>query len=104
MGSVESFISTLRDSVPNADVVFTQGNCFKLYILLNKVWSEAKPYYDGIAGHVYTKIGDKFYDIHGELVGSTPEKKAIKGRLYYMPERERLFRRAHRWKYRCNEK
>ena len=62
---VESFISRLRDSFVGSQQVYTQGSCYHLYLILKEVFPEALPYYDG--DHVITKIGDRYYDITGEV-------------------------------------
>lgn len=62
---VEKFIATVRDSFIGSQQVYTEGSCYYFYLILKRVFPEAKPYYD--ADHVITKIGDKFYDITGEV-------------------------------------
>lgn len=64
---VEKFIRLLADSVPDADRVYREGNCFKLFLLLRHVWPNAEAWYDQVEGHVYTKIGKSWYDIRGCL-------------------------------------
>ena len=44
--------------------IYTDGACFELYRILKTIFPHAEAYYDG--SHVYTKIGNKFYDINGE--------------------------------------
>lgn len=61
-------IAFVKKVVPNAEYRFTKGLCFKFYILLNIFFSEGEPYHD--SDHVVTKIGDKYYDITGEVDGS----------------------------------
>lgn len=45
--------------------IFLFGSCFNLYLILKQVYPEAIPYYD--VNHVITKIGDRCYDIAGEV-------------------------------------
>lgn len=62
---VEIFIQTIRDSFVGSQQVYTNGSCYHFYLILKNVFSVAEPYYDG--DHIVTKIGDKFYDITGEI-------------------------------------
>lgn len=67
MISPVEFIRSLRESFNGSEIVYTQGSCYQLYLILKGLYPEAEAYYDDIEGHVYTKIGDKLYDIYGEL-------------------------------------
>jgi len=60
-------ISKIRNSFVGAEVVYTQGSCFKFYEILKAIYPDAEPYY--IDKHIITKIGEKFYDITGEVAG-----------------------------------
>ncbi len=97
---VERFLATLRSAVPNAEVVFTEGNCFKLYLLLREVFPQAVPFYSGIRGHVYTMIDGKLYDIYGKQYQTTINKNWGIGPVYYLPAERRVFKEAFRWQYR----
>ena len=66
---VEKFIQTIRDSFIGSQQVYTEGSCYHFYLILKQVFPEAKAYYD--ADHIITKIGDKFYDITGEIIMTT---------------------------------
>jgi len=61
----EAYLNLLKEGIPNAVSLFLYGGCYKLYKILKFVYSDAVAYYDG--NHVITKIGDKFYDITGEV-------------------------------------
>lgn len=65
MNKVERFISRVRDSFIGCQQVYTEGSCYHFYLILKEVFHNAKPYFD--EDHVVTKIGDKFYDITGEV-------------------------------------
>ena len=65
MGRVERFISKVRDSFIGSQQVYTEGSCYHFYLILKEVFPKAKPYYD--EDHIVTKIGDRFYDITGEI-------------------------------------
>lgn len=81
-----TFIRLLNECVPDSKVVFTQGGCFHLYLMLKEVFPDAIPIY--IDGHVFTKIGCKHYDINGECV-------VIDG--IDLRAEHRLFKKAFRW-------
>lgn len=65
-------IDAIRNSTPYMHVIYTNGSCWKFYEILKVVYPEAKPYYryDNEGGHVISKIGDKFYDINGEVANA----------------------------------
>ena len=65
MINVENFIATIRDSFIGSQQVYTEGSCYHFYLILKQVFPDAEPYYD--LDHIVTKIGDKFYDITGEV-------------------------------------
>jgi len=63
---VVRFISAVRELSPMMTTICTQGSCYPFYELLKTVFPAAVPYYNDKA-HVVTKIGDRFYDITGEV-------------------------------------
>lgn len=63
--NILSFIKTIRDSFEGSELIYTHGSCFKFYLILEKVFPSAEPFYD--EDHVITKIGNRFYDITGEV-------------------------------------
>jgi hypothetical protein len=65
MSEPNALIQTIRDSFIGSQQVYTEGSCYHLYLILKTVFPDALPYYDGY--HVVTKIGDKYYDITGEV-------------------------------------
>lgn len=60
------FLSLLRGLHPDLERQCLQGSCFKLYLLLEHCYPDAVPYYD--SDHVITKLGDRYYDIRGEVL------------------------------------
>lgn len=60
-----SFISTVRDSFNGSEIVYTQGSCYKFYLILKEVFPKSEAYYN--SEHVITKINDRYYDITGEV-------------------------------------
>ena len=88
---VLSFLTTLADAVPNAQQVFTEGCCFRLFLILRHQWPEARAYYVSVEGHVYTQIGKWLYDIRGRW-----SRDHLPPGFWLDTER-RLFLSAHRW-------
>jgi hypothetical protein len=67
--SADKFISVIRDSFIGSQQVYTEGSCYHFYLILKEVFPEAECWYD--QDHIITKIGDKFYDITGEVRPNT---------------------------------
>ena len=59
------FIQTIRESFIGSEIVYTQGSCYKFYLILKEAFPQAKAYYN--SDHVITEIDGKFYDITGEV-------------------------------------
>ncbi|TVO70899.1 hypothetical protein FHP88_15710 [Sedimenticola selenatireducens] len=83
-------ISAIRQSYREAVIVYLNGGCYQFFLILKAIFPDAKPFYDGIEGHVVTKIGSRFYDITGEIK---------KTHAYPLSNEPRIARSAHRWKY-----
>ena len=62
---VERFIATIRDSFIGSQQVYTEGSCYHFYLILKEVFPKAECLFD--EDHVITKIGNKCYDITGEV-------------------------------------
>lgn len=60
-----NFIRTIRKSFIGAEIVYMEGSCYQFYKILKCVFPDAIAYYD--SNHVITKIGNKYYDINGEV-------------------------------------
>lgn len=86
---VLGFLSALRNLHPTSVAHGLYGGCFPVYLTLAFVFPEAEAWYDG--DHVITKIGDKFYDIRGEVqpVSSIGSQ--------FAPMDPLVFNRAHTW-------
>lgn len=63
--SILEFIDTVRNSFIGADHVFTNGSCYQFFKILKLIFPDAQAYYDN--DHIITKIGNKYYDITGEV-------------------------------------
>jgi len=59
------FLEHLRQSFVGAEFVYTHGSCIRLSKVLAAIWPEAVCYYD--QNHAITRIGDRYYDITGEV-------------------------------------
>jgi hypothetical protein len=59
------FIKTIRESFGASIAVYTMGNCYQFFEILKEVFPESIAYESG--GHVFTKIGNNYYDIKGKL-------------------------------------
>ena len=62
---IVEFLRLLRASSDVISIIFTNGGCYKLYEMLKLLSPDAEPWYDAVRCHVYTKIGDIYYDIDG---------------------------------------
>ena len=61
-------IGAIRDSFADSTFVYTNGSCFSLYRILKTIFPEAEAWTD--MDHVWTKIGEDFYDIYGVREGA----------------------------------
>lgn len=59
------FIAAVRNSLHDSVRHYTQGSCYGFGLLLKHQYPEAVLWYDRVEGHVYTRIGDHWYDIRG---------------------------------------
>lgn len=66
----------MRKNIKQADVMFTQGKCYQLYLMLSDLYPQAVAWYEPVDGHVFTEIDGKFYDINGEYE-SLPERSHL---------------------------
>ena len=71
-----SLVTAMRKNIKQADVMFTQGKCYQLYLMLADLYPQSVAWYDPIIGHVYTEIDGKYYDINGEHE-SLPERSHL---------------------------
>lgn len=71
--NILEFLDLLKNSFDGADRVYTEGSCYRLYLILKHLYPDASPMYDPVVGHVYSEINGYIYDINGEYL-SNPEK------------------------------
>ena len=84
-----AFLAALRNSHEHARGVYRLGGCYELFRILRTVWAEAEPWY--IDGHVYSRIGDSWWDIDGRWKPTADQQRRLKP----------LFRRKQRpWNWR----
>lgn len=60
-------VAAIRVSFIGAEQVYTQGSCVAFYFILKSVFPSARPYWSTEARHMITRIGNRFYDITGEV-------------------------------------
>ena len=87
--SPEEFCRIVRESFDQSEFVYKNGSCFEFFLMLKFIYPEAEPWTN--IDHVWTKIGEKFYDIEGV------RKEGSDG-LFPMNEDPRLLRNAYEWK------
>lgn len=63
--SILHFIQVIRNSFIGAEFCYLNGSCYRFYLILKEVFTDAQAYYD--CDHVITRIGDKYYDITGSV-------------------------------------
>ena len=91
---IVKFIGLIRNSFVGAEVVYSEGSCFQLYKIIAYVWPEAIPWHYASAGHVYTEIDGRYYDIKGELTDSE-----IINQLVTLEESLPIGANPEEWKY-----
>lgn len=65
--NVINFITEVRNSHSEMSNIFSSGSCLNFYMILRRVFPESKPYFN--VDHIITKIGKKYYDINGVVLG-----------------------------------
>lgn len=58
-----SIITIIRNSFPQASIVYTRGSCGQLYKILKEIFPDSMAFTNGY--HIITKIKNNFYDING---------------------------------------
>ena len=64
---VLNFLEALRESADMQYKIFTQGSCYRLYMILKTVFPTAKPYWSDRSNHCIIDIDGNFYDIGGKI-------------------------------------
>lgn len=86
-------LTAMRKNIKQADVMFTQGKCYQLYLMLSDLYPQAVAWYEPVDGHVFTEIDGKYYDINGEYE-SLPERSHL-----FAEEERASLRNALEWDY-----
>lgn len=71
---IHSFIKVIRESFPDASIIYQWGACYGFYLILKHNFPSAIAYFsDKDKDHILTKIGNRFYDITGEYDWETKD-------------------------------
>lgn len=65
---IRLFLLRLRTTHPDFVFMFTHGACYHLHRILCSIWPEAELWHQPEPGHVFSKIGDYWYDIRGRRI------------------------------------
>lgn len=87
----EQIIAAIRIGINSADRRFKSGGCFQLYRILKQLFPDAQAWYDPIAGHVYTRIDEGYYDIDGHHERG--------GKWFLLTDDCLLYAKAHEWDF-----
>lgn len=74
-------IEAIRKSFIGSEQVYTNGSCIMFYKILKVLYPSARPYWNSETKHMITKIGNKYYDISGEI--KNPKGYALDEGVYY---------------------
>jgi len=85
MIDVGEFLKELRSSADLQFKIFTEGSCFKLYLIIKTIHPEAKAYWSDLDNHCVIKVDKEFYDIGGLI-----KKSYIVDRSYYKIPKKQL--------------
>lgn len=80
MYSVIDLINALRESDSYIDVIYTNGSCYRFFVMVKKLYPDAIPMLNKDMNHIGILLDGKIYDINGEV--KEPED------FYYMNEQE----------------
>lgn len=83
--NVSKFIYHLRESSDIMYRVFTEGSCFKLFLILNEAFNDCIPFWSDHDSHCIIQIDNRFYDIGGEV-----RERYVKDRGYYEISKEQI--------------
>lgn len=67
--NIQIFIDELRNSDEYIRHIYTQGGCYRFYVLLSKMYKGCVPYIiaNKTSPHIITRYRGKYYDINGEV-------------------------------------
>lgn len=67
MVKINEFIDELRSTDGYIHHIYTRGGCYKLHLLLSKMYKGCTPYISINNDHIITRYKGKYYDIYGEV-------------------------------------
>lgn len=63
---VDRFIALIREIDPRYMTdLFQNGGCFHLFLIVREKFPEAEAWWTPVRGHVFIKVGRRWYDIRG---------------------------------------
>lgn len=68
-----AFIKAVRESFPDAPIIYRYGGCYGFHLILKEVYPTADPFVTANNDHIVTRINDRFYDVLGEYVNNDGE-------------------------------
>ena len=80
-----NFLKELRDSATIVYKIYTDGSCFRLYSILKCLYPKAIAYWSDRDNHCIVKIGNRYFDIGGEV-----NEGYIKEKNYYVIDKTQL--------------
>ena len=68
LAEVRRFCLLMKGSAPTAmNHIFSDGGCYRFYLILRAVYPQATAYWNGKECHVITKIFGEYWDICGRV-------------------------------------
>jgi len=64
---VLALIKSVRESFPDATIIYKFGACYGLFGILKSVFTQAAPFENADRNHIVTDIDGILYDIKGEV-------------------------------------
>lgn len=69
---VSRVIKAIRESDRFMIPIFTNGGCYKFYLILKAIFPDAEPYMNKDKTHVVAKIYNRYFDIKGDVNPDSP--------------------------------
>lgn len=60
-----ALLNALRETDPYIATIYTEGSCYRLHLMLKRLWPEAIPVTNATGDHVGSMIDGEVYDING---------------------------------------
>ena len=65
--NISTFITELRNTDRYIQHIYTEGSCYKLYVLLSKMYKGTIPYISKNKNHIIIRYRNVYYDINGKV-------------------------------------